>query len=63
MKLKTLIVDDEPPARERLASLLAEIGDVLLVGEGGSGREALERVYQDTLAGRTLPSDGHIVSL
>jgi Protein of unknown function (DUF2855) len=29
----------------------------------GSGREALERVYQDTLAGRTHPSDGHVVSL
>jgi len=28
-----------------------------------SGRESLERVYQDTLAGRTLPADGHIVSL
>jgi hypothetical protein len=27
------------------------------------GREALERVYQDTLAGRTRPADGHIVSL
>jgi hypothetical protein len=27
------------------------------------GREGLERVYQDTLAGRTHPADGHIVSL
>jgi hypothetical protein len=27
------------------------------------GREALERVYQDTLAGRTKPQDGHVVSL
>jgi NADPH:quinone reductase-like Zn-dependent oxidoreductase len=27
------------------------------------GPEALERVYQDTLAGRTHPADGHIVSL
>ncbi len=42
MKLKTLIVDDEPPARARLASLLAEIEDVQLVGEGANGREALE---------------------
>jgi len=42
MKLKTLIVDDEPPARARLASLLAEIDDVQVVGEGASGREALE---------------------
>jgi hypothetical protein len=29
----------------------------------GSGREALERVYQDTLAARTHPADGHILSL
>jgi NADPH:quinone reductase-like Zn-dependent oxidoreductase len=28
-----------------------------------SGRAGLERVYQDTLAGRTHPADGHIVSL
>jgi hypothetical protein len=27
------------------------------------GREGLERVYQDTLAGRTQPADGHVVSL
>jgi len=27
------------------------------------GRDALERVYQDTLAGRTHPADGHILSL
>jgi len=29
----------------------------------GSGRETLERVYRDTLAGRTQPADGHILSL
>lgn len=29
----------------------------------GTGREALERVYQDTLAGRTQPQDGHVLSL
>jgi len=32
-KLKVLIVDDEPPARERLRSLLAEIADVEVIGE------------------------------
>lgn len=42
MQLKTLIVDDEPPARARLASLLAEIDDVQVVGEGATGQEALE---------------------
>jgi hypothetical protein len=29
----------------------------------GSGRAALERVYQDTLAGRAHPAEGHILSL
>lgn len=42
MKLRVLIVDDEPPARERLASLVAEIGDVELVGQASTGDEALE---------------------
>jgi two-component system response regulator AlgR len=42
-RLKVLVVDDEPPARERLVSLLAEIEDVEVVGEAASGREALTR--------------------
>jgi len=29
----------------------------------GQGREALERTYDDTLAGRTRPNQGHILSL
>jgi NADPH:quinone reductase-like Zn-dependent oxidoreductase len=29
----------------------------------GSGRDALERVYQDSLAGRTQPDEGHVLSL
>ena len=41
MKLSVLIVDDEPPARERLRSLLAEIPDILVVGEATNGEEAL----------------------
>jgi two-component system response regulator AlgR len=39
--MKLLIVDDEPPARERLRSLLEEIGDCEIVGEAGNGEEAL----------------------
>jgi two-component system response regulator AlgR len=39
--LKVLIVDDEAPARARLKSLLAEIGDVAVAGEAGSATEAL----------------------
>lgn len=44
--MKVLIVDDEAPARARLASLLEECADCRVVGEAGSGREALERVAQ-----------------
>ena len=41
--MRVLIVDDEPPARERLRSLLAEIGDAEIVAEAGSGTEALSQ--------------------
>jgi two-component system, LytTR family, response regulator AlgR len=41
MTLKVLIVDDEPPARERLRSLLTEIGDVEVGGEATNGEEGL----------------------
>ena len=40
--MKVLIVDDEPPARQRLARLLREVPEVELVGEAGNGRAALE---------------------
>jgi two-component system response regulator AlgR len=40
-QLKVLIVDDEPPARERLRSLLAEIADIEVAGEALNGPEAL----------------------
>jgi two-component system response regulator AlgR len=40
--LRTLIVDDEPPARQRLRHLLDEIGDHVVVGEAASGFEALD---------------------
>jgi two-component system response regulator AlgR len=39
--IRTLIVDDEPPARERLRRLLDAINEVAVVGEAGSGNEAL----------------------
>jgi two-component system response regulator AlgR len=40
--MKVLIVDDEPPARERLRQLLEDTGEHELVGEAGNGREALD---------------------
>ena len=33
MKIRALIVDDEPPARELIATLLREEPDVQVVGE------------------------------
>ena len=40
--MRALIVDDEAPARERLAALLLECEDVEVVGEAANGREAVE---------------------
>ena len=44
MNLRILIVDDEPPARERLRSMLGEIGGFDIAGEAGNGEEALDLV-------------------
>jgi two-component system response regulator AlgR len=41
-RLNALIVDDEPPARERLRRLLDEIQEVAVIGEASNGREALD---------------------
>jgi two-component system, LytTR family, response regulator AlgR len=45
IRLKVLVVDDEPPARERLRSLLAEIPEMELVGEAANGQQALARAH------------------
>jgi two-component system response regulator AlgR len=42
--LRVLIVDDEPPARERLRSMLAEFGEFDVAGEAGNGEQALTQV-------------------
>jgi len=39
--MRAIIVDDEPPARERLRRLLEELRDVAVVGEAANGSEAL----------------------
>jgi two-component system, LytTR family, response regulator AlgR len=44
-RLKVLIVDDEPPARVRLRSLLAEIGEVEVIGEAVNGQTALAEAH------------------
>lgn len=43
--IRTILVDDEPPARERLASLLAVHPEIDIVGEAGDVETANE-VYQ-----------------
>ena len=51
---------------QRIASAwtkFVDASDAWLHVVRSSGREALERVYQETLAGRTDPADGQIVSL
>ena len=46
MRLKVLIVDDEPPARERLRSLLVEIPGMEVVGEAVNGQQSLIRAHE-----------------
>ena len=44
MKIRTLIVDDEPLARDRLRQLLQDEPDIELVGECADGREAVAAI-------------------
>ncbi|TGD79898.1 LytR/AlgR family response regulator transcription factor [Hymenobacter wooponensis] len=46
--IRTLIVDDEPLARRRLAQLLAEVPGYALVGQCRNGTEALQRLTDAT---------------
>ena len=43
-RLRALVVDDEPPARERLVALLGELDQVEVVGEARDAMEALRQV-------------------
>jgi two-component system LytT family response regulator len=45
--MRTLIVDDEFPARERLKRLLADIEGIELVGEAASGIQAVEMIERE----------------
>jgi two-component system LytT family response regulator len=44
MKIKTLIVDDEPLARERIRRMLQDEKDITIVGECIGGLEAVETI-------------------
>ncbi len=39
--IKVMVVDDEPLARERLVRMIAAIGGCILVGQAGSGEQAI----------------------
>ena len=43
-KIRTLIVDDEPLARERVRGMLQQEPDVEILGEAGSGTEAVAAI-------------------
>jgi len=44
MKIRTLIVDDEPLARDRIKRFLRDEPDIKLIGESGNGAEAIEKI-------------------
>jgi two-component system LytT family response regulator len=50
VKIRTLIVDDEPPARRNIAVLLQREPDIEIIGECGTGQEAIDAI-------RTLAPD------
>lgn len=43
-RIRTLIVDDEPLARKRLRTLLADEPDIELIGEAGNGSSAVQAI-------------------
>ena len=44
--MRTLIVDDEPLARERLRTLLQQETDVEIIGEAGDGKQAVTAIAE-----------------
>jgi two-component system LytT family response regulator len=46
--IRTLLIDDEQPARERLKQLLAAHADVAIVGEADDGVQAAEKISELT---------------
>ncbi len=50
--IRALVVDDEPPARQRLRQLLGEAGDVQVIGEAAHAEEArvvIDAVHPDVV--------------
>ena len=44
--IRTLVIDDEQPARERLKQLLSAHADVEVIGEAEDGVQAAERIAE-----------------
>ena len=47
-KIKVLVADDEPLARERLSGLLSQEPDIEVVGEARDGEEAVTAIHDDS---------------
>src|ERR1700755_2539996 len=47
-KVRTLVVDDEPPARRRVRRFLCDVGDVEVVGECADGKEAVAAIRESS---------------
>jgi two-component system LytT family response regulator len=46
VKIRTLIVDDEPLARERVKRFLKDERDIDIIGECGNGADAIDAIHQ-----------------
>ncbi|HJV17528.1 MAG TPA: response regulator, partial [Bacillales bacterium] len=46
MTIRIFIVDDEQPSREELSYMLGEIPGIELIGEAGTGMEAVKKVKE-----------------
>ena len=46
VRIRTLVVDDEPPARQRLVGLLGDEPDIEIVGEAGTGSAAVRAITE-----------------
>jgi two-component system, LytTR family, response regulator len=47
MKVRTIVVDDEPLARDRLIQLLRAEEDIEVIGEAANGREAIQLIRKE----------------
>lgn len=47
-KIRTLIIDDEPLARDKIRILLAKDPEIEIVGEAANGHEAVEMIKRDS---------------